>query len=221
MRRFGKVFAILLIMMTTFSGIAISSPLIRMETVASFKQQPMSNGISGDLMERLFSLNNTKLKLKPNLFFSGSTITGGYVEMVDGISGKKIASFTVEKWPYFRAKKLVASTGEEFLFVQAGKVFASESSCTNIWLVGLHKGAYVIFATTDTVKNAGLLYTDITSSLEDGELKLLGFTRDRNCINGTYKGHLAYPIGGADYGINSTYLFWDEHTQWFGIRKAD
>ena len=216
-----KSISVLLVTMTAISSIAISSPLIRMETIVSFKQQPMGDSISGDLMERLFSLNNTKIKLKPNLFFSGDTITKGYVEMVNGTNGEKYASFPIEKWPYFRAKKIIADTGEEFLFVQAGRVFASESSCTGIWLVGLHKDSYVTFVTIDTIKNSGLLYTDIATSLEDGEIKLLGFTRDRNCVNGTYKGHLAYPIGVADYGINSTYLFWDEHAQWFGIRKAD
>lgn len=216
-----KSFSILLVIIATFNSITFASSLVRMETIDSFKQQPMANSISGNLMEKLFSLNNVKLKLKPNLIFSKGTITGGYVELLNGISGEKYASFSVEKCPYFRAKKLIANTGEEFLFVQAGREFASESSCTGIWLVGLHNGSYVTFATIDTVKNAGLLYTDISSSLEDGELKLLGFTRDRNCVNGQYKGHPAYPIGVADYGINSTYLFWDENAQWFGIRKAD
>lgn len=221
MRYLKKSFAMSLVIIVIFNSIALASSLLSMETIDSFKQQPMANSISGNLMEKLFSLNNVKLKLKPNLIFSKGTITGGYVELLNAVSGEKYASFSVEKWPYFRAKKLIANTGEEFLFVQAGREFVSESSCTGIWLVGLHKGSYVTFATIDTVNNTGLLYTDISSSLEDGELKLLGFTRDRNCVNRQYKGHPAYPIGPADYGINSTYLFWDETTQWFGIRKAD
>lgn len=220
MRIIKKLFLIVSIMIAV-SNTADAASFIKMDNISSFSQMPIEDGVSGDITEKLFSLNGKKMRLKPKLNFSAYTIAGGCVEILDAVSGERYASFPVAKWPYFRAKKLIADTGEEFVFVQAGRRAVSDSACDGIWLFGLHKGSYVIFVTIDTINKAGLLYEDISSNIEDGELKLLGYARDRSCVNGKFKGHSAYPIGVADYGINSTYLFWDENAQWFGIRKAD
>ncbi|MBO6178128.1 MAG: hypothetical protein J6O04_03010 [Selenomonadaceae bacterium] len=220
MVKFSKLFFSTLITIAVTANITYAASFVKMETVASFSQLPKMDEISGDVSPKMFSLNGRKLKLKPNLQFSRYMIKGGNVEILDAANGAKYASFPVIGAPYFTAKKLVTNTGEEFLYIQKGRLGASDSACDGVWLFGLHKGSYVTFADINTVKKAGLLYSDISSSIEAGELKLLGFTRDRNCVNGMFKGHSVYPLG-ANCGINSVFFFLDEKAQWFGIRNAD
>jgi len=221
MVKINKLFLGIFVIILTMANISQAASLVKMENIASFSQLPKSDSVSGDITPKLFSLNGKKLKLKPNLRFSGYEIIGGNVEIIDAVNGEKYAAFPITKPPYFSAKKLIANTGDEFVFLQTGRQGASDSACDRIWLFGLHKSSYVIFANIETINKAGLVYSDISSSIESGELKLLGFTRDRNCVNGMFKGHPTYPIGVANCGINSVYLFWDEKAQWFGIRKAD
>lgn len=232
MRKTVKFLATLILSVFMMSNIASAASLVQMDMIMYFSQPPHGQGqISGNAASTLISLNGQKLRLTPSFQFSDKKIIGGSIKLLNTDTGQEILSLPLEKFPYFRAKKIAADTGEEFLLLQRGRVSVSDSVCSGLWIVGLHKGGYVSFVNIDAVQKAGLVFQDISSKLEDGELKLTGFARDRDCriydstwrntIGYQYKGHPAYPADPGNCEINSTYLFWDPQAQWFGIRQAD
>lgn len=115
-----------------------------------------------DAIGKLISLNGHKLRLKPVLQVSDTMIMGDSVKLQNATTGEELFSFPLKAAPYFRAKKIAADTGEEFLLVQSGSVGVTDSICSGIWVVGLHKGKYVSFINIDTVRKTGLLFGDIS-----------------------------------------------------------
>ncbi len=232
MRKTVKFLATLILALLTMNSVVCAASLVQMNTIMSFRQAPNEHdSFPSDALGKLVSLNGHKLRLKPVLQVSDTMIMGGSVKLQDANTGEELFSFPLKAAPYFRVKKIAADTGEEFLLIQSGSLGVTDSSCRGIWVVGLHKGKYVSFINIDTVQKVGLLFDDIISDLEDGEIKLTGFARDwacrvydstgRNVIGYRYKGHPAYLTSLRNCEINSTYLFWDSKAQWFGIRQAN
>ena len=207
--------ALLIGVNTTFSNMALAMYFTGMQETMSFIQIPKLE-ISGDINGKVFTLNGEKLKLVPYL----SNTTDKYVKLMSQDGRKVYLSFPVEKCPFFRVYKIY-SDNQDFLLILEGKQAVSDSLCTGAWLVGKYKGNYTSFISIDTLKNAGLLFQTIVPAVNNNEISLIGIARDRDCRDGSYKGHLVRDYSRGYCKVNTAALFWDNNAQWFGIRVDD
>ena len=208
-----------------------TSSFVSMEDVVSFSQRPKSEPTSGCFEKLTFPFNEIMICLLSHLQFSGNDIIGGSIDMMNAETKENYMTFPIERWPYFKIKKIMTSDSNEFLLVQSGKNSVSDNVCKGLWLIGKINDEVIPFIDIEVLKKAGLIYQDISSSIEHGAIKLLGYARDRDCriwsqssreITGyQYQGHTAYPISLGDCGINATHMTWDNMSMKFIIRLED
>ena len=225
-------------------GPVYAEQIVNMEEVMSVMNVPKKSP-TGDLNGAYFTLNNERLHLKA--YFNQNTkrysyktgyedvvtITGGYVKLLDANNVHDYLSFPVDKYPYFQAYKLTTETGKNFLLIIKGKQYVSERDANGVWLIGKQNDKYVTYITLANLEAAGLVYQRIIPKIENGELRLIGAARDRDCnIRGTndaqppytYKGHAVSRTEMAtiaDCVVSNVYLFWDDNANWFGFRYSD
>ena len=196
------------------ASIAHASPL---EQIMSFNEVPKL-GYSG-LKNTYFNLNGDALQLNVNGVNRNSNhISGGYVRLMSKNGQKDYLSFPVKNCPFFSAYKFNINGGNEFLLLREGVSAVSDRACEGLWIIGKYKGNYISFISLDTLRNAGLIFADIAAETANGELRLIGITRDRNCRDGYYRGHRVRSYDLAYCAVNEARLFWDNNAQWFGIK---
>ena len=208
-----------------------TSSFVSMENVVSISQRPKSDPVSGYFEKLTFTFNGITICLLSHLQFSGNDIIGGSIDMMNAEAKDNYMVFPIERCPYFRIKKILTSDSNEFLIVQSGKNSVSDNVCEGLWLIGRINDEVIPFIDIEVLKKAGLIYQDISSSIEHGAIKLLGYARDRDCriwsqssrgITGyQYQGHTAYPIFRGDCGINAMHITWDNVSMKFIIRLED
>ena len=239
-----RLIALILPIMMFYIGPVYADQMVNMEEVMSMENMPKLSP-TGNIDGVYFTMNNEGLHLKTYFnqytdhyyYRTGHedvvTITGGYVKLLDTNDVHDYLSFSVDKYPYFRVYKLTTETGKNFLLIIKGKQYTSECDANGVWLIGKQDGKYVTYATLDNLQGAGLVFQDIIPRIENGELRLIGVARDRDCnIWGrntdqppyTYKGHPVSRTEMANKGecvVSSVNLFWDDNANWFGIRYAE
>lgn len=241
-----KRIAVLILPIMIFCiGPVYADKLVNMEMIMNVINVPHFTP-TGEVNGVYFSLDNAQLHLEPHFtqyttrrdypngeYEDVTTITGGYVKLLDKNEAHAIFAFRVDKWPYIRAYKLTTETGKEFLLIEKGKQFVSENDATGVWLIGKQNGKYVTYMTLPNLEAAGLVYQKIIPKIENGELRLIGAARDRDCniwgLNDsqppyTYKGHAVSRTEMAtiaDCVVSNVYLFWDDNANWFGFRYSD
>lgn len=208
-----------------------TSSFVSMEDIVSFSQRPKGDPASGCFEKLTFPFNEIIICLLSHLQFSGNDIIGGSIDMMNAETKENYMVFPIEMWPYFRIKKIMTSDSNQFLLVQSGKNSASDNVCKGLWLIGKINDEVIPFIDIEVLKKAGLIYQDISSSIEHGAIRLLGYARDRDCriwsqssreVTGyQYQGHTAYPIFIGDCGINATHITWDNVSKRFIIKLED
>ena len=209
-----------------------TSSFVSMEDVVSIRQYPQQcDSVSGCFEKFTFPFNGIAICMLSHLQFSGNDIIGGSIDMMNAESKENYMVFPIERFPYFRIKKIVTADSNEFLLVQSGITGVTSNACKELWLIGKINDEVIPFIDIEVLKKAGLIYQDISSSIEHGAIKLLGYARDRDCriwsqskreiIGYQYQGHTAYPLFMADCGINATHITWDNVSMKFIIRLED
>ena len=235
-RWFLMIFAVCFAVAAMFPGVGAASTLSGFHKIMEIRDYPHGDGAPahmGDVNGVSFTLNGKPLCLVPDVMFNysrGGHISSGVVRFMSEDKRQEYLSFSVGTCPKFLAYKFQNNDGQEFLLLISGVLGVSDSACRNFWLVGGYGNQYVTFATLDSAVNAGLLYEDIGPSIENGELRITGYARDRSCRTYdpqtgqqrySFKGHPAYLCGAADCYINWISFFWNSDAQWFGIRRAN
>lgn len=229
------IFAVCFAVVATLPGVGAASTLSGLHEIMEIYDIPVSGSVDHkDVNGVSLTLNGKPLRLVPTLSFDyrhGNHILGGYVRLMSGDGQQDYLSFPVEKFPRFRVYKFQNDVGQEYLLMLSSVKAVTDSACRGLWVVGGYGSQYVTFATLDAVSNAGLLYEEIVPSIENGELRLLGVARDRDCrtydpqtglwLEGLFKGHPVQPHGIAYCQVNWISLFWNSDAQWFGIRRAN
>lgn len=227
-------FAVCFAVVAMIPGIGAASTLSGLHKIMEIYDIPVGGSVDHkDVNGVSLTLNGKQLRLVPTLSFDyhhENHILGGYVHLM-GIDGQDYLSFPVEKWPLFQVHKFQNDAGQEFLLLLSKANAVTDCACRGLWVVGGYGNQYVAFVTTDSVLKAGLLYEDIHPSIENGDLRLLGIARDRDCrtydpqtglwLEGIFKGHPVQPYGIAYCQVNWVSLFWNSDAQWFGIRHAN
>jgi hypothetical protein len=181
-----------------------------------------------DLNGAFFSMNGESASIETKLNFyneyGSRKNAGGTIEVS---SGNKKISFPVRKDESASVYLISSNADRDFLLVRTYMDAANGSSaCTGMWLVGEANGKLLTYATLDTVKNAGLLFDDISPTVKNGELWITGRARvywgadpqaQPRPLGSKYN-DVPIKVDGNYCSINSTVLFWDSAAQWFGIR---
>lgn len=203
---------------------------VSMKEICSITQRPKCDIVGA--FERLkFAFNGVEMELSSCFQFLGNNIVGGNLTLLDSKTSECHMTFPIEKWPYFRIKKLMTAANVEFIFVQSGKNSVSDNVCIGLWIIGKFNDEIVTFINLETLKRIGLVYQDITSSIECGAIKLLGCARDRDCrvwsqnrneiMGYQYQGHKAYELSSGNCGINAVYITRNNMSGILNIRLKD
>ena len=141
--------------------------------------------------------------------------------------GGELLSFPVKKDESAKVEIMPTTDKRAFLLIRTYLDAANGSSaCTGMWFVGEANGKLLTYATLDTVRNAGLLFDDISLSVKNGELWITGMARvywgadpqaPPRPLGSKYDG-VPIKVDGNYCTINSAVLFWDSAARWFGIR---
>ena len=169
------IFALSVVIFSQYSN-ADAMALNRISELMSFENY---NGTSEncsaptDLNGAFFSMNGESASIETKLNFynqDGSRKNaGGTIEVS---SGNKKISFPVRKDESASVYLISSNADRDFLLVRTYMDAANGSSaCTGMWLVGEANGKLLTYATLDTVKNAGLLFDDISPTVKNGELR--------------------------------------------------
>ena len=88
----------------------------------------------------------------------------------------------------------------------------SEDTCTSFCLMGRYGDTYVAYVTLDDLRKAGLVGHEVWWKVEDGELIVQGWKRNR--------GKELERTEEMDSLVGEVRLFWDDEAQWMGIRRT-
>ncbi|WP_297570429.1 hypothetical protein [uncultured Anaerovibrio sp.] len=182
---------------------------------------------SGDLNGSVFRLGREEVELKPTLIYKQEygvkKIGGGYIKLLSLDNGQDYLSFPLQNNGSVKASVVSTASDRVFLLIQTYQGSANGSNvCDGMWLVGKHGDKYVTYATKATLDQAGLLYDDIESQINDGKLEIIGVGRAYgNGMGDKYSGR-RYRIIGKGYGtVGSVYLRWDSNANWIGFQLVN
>ncbi len=211
-----KMLSIILAVVTGMMLFSVTSFASECRTIMNFRIVPKV-GVSGTTSTVQFPLDNINVRLEPE-------ITNKVVKLVD-YTGNTVQTFPLEKYPYFHAYKIQLNNGKEALLVVSGQQAVSDCVITDFWLVGKYKDKFVTFSRLENASNSGLVFQglEVFTETNTGELWIQGVARDRDCRSGYYKGHKAVPSKTykAYCAINAVSYFWDDASEWFGIKYQD
>ncbi|SFA78769.1 hypothetical protein SAMN05216587_101866 [Selenomonas ruminantium] len=229
-----KLLVLLGFTLLLFSSNANAMSLTNFSTVLGFENYNGTNmncSAPTDMNGAMFSMNGETVSIEAALNFYndyGARKNAGGVIKLSGNSGT--ISFPVKKDESAKVYQIFSDENRDFLLIRTYLDAANGSSiCTGMWLVGKADGKFVTYAKLDIVKNAGLLFDDISPSIKNGELWITGTARvywgadpqaPPRPLSSKYNG-VPVKVDGNYCTINSAVLFWDSAAQWFGIRMEN